>query len=220
LEVVTPEQLLSRLERRELALRARLEQTIDETRNLRDTLNLLRRGFGENEPASDDEAENKDAAQTGETRLIQVRRLRVQQSGLQAAKTSEELSGIAASLDDILREMINNRVDSVDRQERIGGGVRDPLRQIVDEPLARLREQIVDIERAVGDADEAMTRTATSIETADEVLLRLAEVLEKMLDLESYNEILDILRELIEDQEKLLDDTKSERKKGVLDLFD
>ena len=40
-----------------------------------------------------------------------------------------------------------------------------------------------------------------------------------MLDLESYNEILDIVRELIEDQEKLLDETKEERKKRVLDLF-
>lgn len=211
LEVVTPEQLLARLERRELALRARLEQTIDETRNLRDTLNLLRRGFGE---------EGEGEADADETRLVQIRRLRVQQSGLQAAKTAEELSGIAASLDDILLEMVNNRVDSIDRQERIGAGVRDPLRQIVDDPLTRLRDQIVDIERAVGDADSATARTGTAIETADEVLLRLTEVLEKMLDLESYNEILDIFRELIDDQEKLLEDTKSERKKGVLDLFE
>ncbi len=229
LEIVTPEQLLSRLERSELALRARLEQTIDETRNLRGTLNLLRRGFGEDEPMADDEPATgeattneaaTDAATTEQTRQVQIRRLRVQQSGLQAAKTAEELSGIAASLDDILREMMNNRVDSIDRQERIGAGVRDPLRQIVDEPLARLRDQIVDIERAVGDTDQAMQKTITSIETADEVLARLTEVLEKMLDLESYNEILDLFRELIEDQEKLLQDTKSERKKGVLDLFD
>lgn len=216
LEVVTPEQLLARLERQELALRARLEQTIDETRNLRDTLNLLRRGFGEDEPVGEEDVETAD----DETRLVQIRRLRVQQSGLQAAKTSEELSGIAASLDDILLEMVNNRVDSIDRQERIGLGVRDPLRQIVDDPLTRLRDQIVDVERAVGDADLATSKIGTAIETADEVLLRLTEVLEKMLDLESYNEILDIFRELIDDQEKLLEDTKSERKKGVLDLFD
>ncbi len=211
LEIVTPEQLLARLERVELGLRARLEQTIDETRNLRDTLNLLRRGFDEDESGLD---------ATEKTRQEQIRRLRVQQTGLQASKTSEELSGIAASLDDLLREMVNNRVDSIDRQERIGEGVRDPLRKIVDEPLARLREQILDIERSVGEPALAMERTGASVATADEVLLRLTEVLDKMLDLESYNEILDIVRELIDDQEKLLDDTKGERKKRVLDLFE
>src|SRR5690606_1941009 len=112
---------LALLERRELALRGRLEQTIDETRSLRDTLDRLRRiGFDEATDAGGDEVD--------ETRATQVRLLRVQQTGLQANKTSEELSGIAASLDDLLQEMINNRVDSVDRRERIGQGVRDPLK--------------------------------------------------------------------------------------------
>ncbi|QDT06452.1 hypothetical protein K227x_48620 [Rubripirellula lacrimiformis] len=239
LEIVTPEDLLARLERRELGLRARLEQTIDETRNLRDTLNLLRRGFDdvvEPDPEPDAaslEPDAADAAATAakaardkqeaaveQTRQKQVRRLRTQQSGLQANKTAEELSGIATSLDDLLMEMVNNRVDSVDRQERIGEGVRDPLRAIVDDPLTRLRQQIVDIERSVDDSALATEKTALAVDTADDVLLQLIAVLDKMLDLESYNEILDIVRELIDDQGKLLDDTKSERKKRVLNLFD
>ena len=41
-----------------------------------------------------------------------------------------------------------------------------------------------------------------------------------MLDLESYNEILDMVRDLIGDQKELLDETKSERKKRVLELFE
>lgn len=211
LQLVTPEQLLALLERRELGLRARLEQTIDETRNLRDTLRLLRRGF---QAATDGEL-----AETERTREVQVRRLRTQQSGLQANKTSEELSGIAASLDDILQEMVNNRVDSVDRRERIGVGVRDPLRQIVEEPLRELRDQIVEIEKTVADPEIAAEKSELAIETAEDVLLQLTAVLDKMLDLESYNEILDMVRDLIDDQQKLLDDTIIERKKRVLDLF-
>ncbi len=201
------------MERRELALRARLEQTIDETRNLRDTLDLLRRrGF--------DQDTNDALSETEQTRQQQVRRLRVQQSGLQASKTAEELSGIAASLDDILQEMVNNRVDSVDRRERIGTGVRDPLRQIVEEPLQRLRDQILEIENSVADLPKAVQNTAQAVETAEDVLLRLTAVLDKMLDLESYNEILDMVRELIGDQNDLLDETKAERKKRVLRLFE
>lgn len=211
LQLVTPEQLLALLERRELGLRARLEQTITEAGNLRDTLDLLRRRFDSAEDQNLDEAEL--------TRELQLRRLRTQQSDLQASKTSEELSGIAASLDDILSEMINNRVDSVDRRERIAEGVRDPLQQIVEEPLARLRDQIDQIEEAVDEPEKAAEKSVAAVESAEQVLLRLGEVLDKMLDLESYNEILDMVRELKDDQQGLLEETKQERKKKVLDLF-
>ncbi len=211
LEVVTPDQLLGLLERRELALRARLEQTIDETRNLRDTLDLLlRRGLAEDLSGETEEER---------TRQIQIRRLRVQQSGLQATKTAEELTGIAESLDDILREMVNNRVDSVDRRERIGSGVRDPLRQIVEDPLNRLKSQIKVLENTIAEVESAKQSAADAVQTAEDVLLQLTAVLEKMLDLESYNEILDMVRDLIGDQQKLLDDTKEERKRKVLELF-
>ncbi len=211
LQIVAPEELLALLERRELALRARLEQTIDETRSLRDSLDLLQR------QAFDAGAAEADA---DPTRQRQVRLLRVQQSGLQARKTSEELSGIAFALDDILQEMVNNRVDSVDRRERIGVGVRDPLRQIVQEPLQRLQDQIDAVEKSVDELETARTKSAEAVQTAEEVLLQLTAVLDKMLDLESYNEILDMVRDLIGDQTELLDDTKTERKKRVLELFE
>ncbi len=213
LQVVSPEELLALMERRELALRSRLEQTIDETGNLRDALDLIRRrGF-----EATDSGEGVDEEEL--TRELQVRKLRIQQSGLQASKTSQELSGIAASLDDILQEMINNRVDSVDRQQRIGRGVRDPLKSIVDQPLRRLQDQIAAMERAVDKGEIASETAGEAVETAEEVLLQLTAVLEKMLDLESYNEILDMVRELIDDQQRLLEETKEERKKRVLDLF-
>ena len=211
LQIVTPEQLLALMERRELALRSRLEQTIDETRGLRDTLDMLRRGGFKSEQTDVDESE--------QLRQQQVWRLRVQQGRLQAGKTSEELTGIAASLDDLLREMVNNRIDSVDRRERIGTGVRDPLTQVVAGPLDQLKRQIGQIESVVDEPDEATRRTAEAVQTAEQVLLQLTAVLEKMLDLESFNEILDMVRELIEDQKELLDDTSDERKKRVLELF-
>ena len=228
LEIVTPEDLLALLERRELGLRARLEQTITEARTLRETLSLLERGFDEKAVSDQDTAspvdDQKSAVaingdQVEATRRTQVRRLRVQQSGLQANKTSEELTGIAESLDDLLREMINNRVDSIDRRERIGSGVRDPLRAVVTGSLKLLKQQILGVEDCLKDTDEARGKTREAVRTSEDVLLQLTAVLERMLDLESYNEILDMVRGLIDDQNKLIDDTKRERKKRVLDLF-
>ncbi|MEM6472261.1 MAG: polyketide synthase, partial [Planctomycetota bacterium] len=214
LEVVTAEELLALLERRELGLRTRLEQTVTETQGLRDQLaRFLSDGF--QLEVSDDEEENEQEV----SRQLQIMRLRVQQSSLQVNKTTEELTGIAESLDDLLQEMINNRIDSKDRQERLGSGVRDPLRQIVESSMPLLREQVLAIEPSVEKPDEAVTKTRTALATADKVLLELTAVLDKMLDLESYNELLDLVRGLIQDQEKLKEDTQQERKQRVKDLF-
>ena len=158
LEVVTPEQLLALLERRELGLRSRLEQTISEMTSLRQTLDVLRRtGFDLPDNATDDAVR----------RAEQVRRLRVQQTVLQANKTSDELLGIALSLDDILLEMLNNRVDSVDRSERIATGVRDPIKATVNDSLATLRTQLKSIESVVDDAEQGVARTADAVNTAE-----------------------------------------------------
>jgi len=67
---------------------------------------------------------------------------------------------------------------------------------------------------------DKMTEAATAaIATTDEVLLSLNAVLEKMLDLESFNEILDLVRGLISDQEELIEETEETRNQQVQDLF-
>ncbi|MCC9655491.1 polyketide synthase [Rhodopirellula halodulae] len=243
LEVVTPETLLATLERRELEFRSRLEQAIDETRRLRqslvavqsDALNVLKEDAdagdgGESDDASENESSNGDE---DELRARQRVQLRIRQAELQASKSTEELAGIVVGLEDLLLEMIQNRVDSVDRRERLETGVRDPLSAVVTEPLPRLKRQITSMERILmsegesgdsagsnGDSVADMTTAANdAIATTDEVLLSLSAVLEKMLDLESFNEILDLVRGLISDQEELIEETEETRNQQVQDLF-
>ncbi len=129
--------------------------------------------------------------------------------------------------------MINNRIDSVDRRERLEQGVRTPLSRVVEEPFPRLGRQIVELERVLMSSSDPAANgnvppeTAADMEKAvrqavatnDEIVLQLSAVLEKMLDLESFNEILDLMRGLIDDQEGLLDETEDEQKNRVLDLF-
>ncbi|WP_182865210.1 polyketide synthase [Stieleria mannarensis] len=215
LQVVTPEELLTLMERRELGLRTRLEQTVTETQGLREQL----AGFQADRFELSMEGQQGETEQQTRQRELRIIGLRVQQSGLQASKTTEELTGIAESLDDLLLEMVNNRVDSKDRQERLGSGVRDPLRQIVDVSMDQLQQQIRAIETSIDQPQSALEHTEAAIQTADQVLLELTAVLEKMLDLESYNELLDLVRGLIQDQEQLKEDTQQERKDRVKDLF-
>ena len=203
------------MERRELGLRTRLEQTVTETQGLREQL----AGFRSDRFELLMERQQGESEQQTRQRELRIIGLRVQQSGLQASKTAEELTGIAESLDDLLLEMVNNRVDSKDRQERLGSGVRDPLRKIVDVSMERLKQQIRAIEGSIEQPEQALEQTEAAIQTADQVLLELTAVLEKMLDLESYNELLDLVRGLIQDQEQLKEDTQQERKNRVKDLF-
>ena len=211
LPIVTPEQLLALLERRELALRSRLEQTLDESRKLRDNLQQ----FAKPQNLEPTQTETESA----ENRQTQVRKLRVQQAILQLEKTKEELAGIATSLDDILLEMQNNRVDSVDRQNRLGKGVRDPIQNVIDTTLEELQRNLKTLSQVVDDSIKMQEPAMTAVSKCEDLILELTAILDKMLDLESYNEILDLVRGLIDDQTELMEDTKSERKKKVLDLF-
>lgn len=215
LQVVTPEELLTLMERRELGLRTRLEQTLSETQTLREQL----AGFQADRFELTMERQEGETEEQTRRRELRIIALRVQQSGLQVSKTAEELTGVAESLDDLLLEMVNNRVDSKDRQERLGMGVRDPLRKIADVSMEQLKQEIQSIEVGIEEPQKALQATESAIKTTDQVLLELTAVLEKMLDLESYNELLDLVRGLIQDQEQLKEDTQTERKNRVKDLF-
>jgi len=237
-EIVTPDNLLAALERRELALRMRLEQLISETKNLRDGLDRLRReGWSGQEPAGSpsvsfaaprifqestpqpDELSDTSEAEPEADRALQVLRLRIQQADLQTAKTGDELTGIVAAIDDIILEMQNNRVDTPDRIERLSAGVRNPLGNVVSGSLFQLRSQIFAINKQAGDSASAPELAATAVQTSERVILELTEILEQMLDLESYNEVLDMVRGLIEQQESLIEATEDRQQKSLQDLF-
>ncbi|MEM9825934.1 MAG: polyketide synthase [Planctomycetota bacterium] len=266
LNVVTPDQLLALLERRELEMRARLEQTVTETTSLRDSLDRVRREIQDQVrmASSDSDADEQDTGDqdTGEQdtdeqdtdeqdtgvepadatdqRAIQVLRLRIQQAGLQANKTSDELTGVVRGIEDLLEELNNNRVQTADRQTRLRDQVAQPLAGVISGPLQALRRRLGDVEDGLNprvndassdgsdvdsasvdaDSNPAVVAAVDSVRLADETLLGLSAVLEKMLDLESFNEILDLVRGLIDDQDELLEETKKEQKRRILDLFD
>ena len=251
LNVVTPDQLMSLLERRELELRGRLEQTVSELRQMRQTYDGIRLDLDEQaaeasdqttpDPAnSNGDSENSEGASqptdadsvgldlndgelsataTESQRMLQIIRLRIQQSGLQTSKTRDELLGIVATLTDIVDEMTNNRIDTPDRQMRLIDQIQSPLSAIISDPLDRLTGRIVDCEQQLSRPRQASQTAVEVIALTDETISGLTAILDKMLDLESFNELLDLVRGLIDDQDQLLDDTKTERKKKVLDLF-
>ncbi|MEM8678121.1 MAG: hypothetical protein AAGF97_02095 [Planctomycetota bacterium] len=232
LEVVTPNQLMALLEARELGLRKRLEQIIDEARETRDSLARVQTDLTANGDAgapTEDNDEDRQAdlverVASGESisdrdRELALRLLRVQRGKQQVDRMASEVMGIALSFDDIRLELINNRVDSAERQNRIERDIARPLRRLSEGPIVELSRRLQTLEGQLGSPEEAELLKRAALGELDEVILSMERVLEKMLDLETFSELIDLVNSLIRDQEALLEQTKKERKKRALDLL-
>ena len=240
LEVVTPDELLSRLESRELGLRKRFEQVVVEVAEMRDSLVRVKTEGPEAEtPGADPEDRNSevdqldvdssDAAAVREAiakRKWALRLLRSQRAIFQAQKSAQETLGIAASFEDIRTELINNRVETEDRKERLQKRIVEPLNQIGQtlfpeletrlEVLVAAMDQNIDALAATGKEDADTVAFADSaLEQANDVLLAMQHVLDNMLDIESFNELLDLVRGIIRDQERMIIETKKQQKKQL-----
>ena len=234
LDVVTPEQLLAMLETRELGLRQRFEQIIHEMRELRDSLLRIRSAGSEFAGVTAESIESSEAAEQGSEEEIErswsLRRLRGQRAILQGQKSGQETLGVAAAFRDIQEQLVNNRVDSEDRRERLEQRVAIPLEEIGAVQFPELDVQLVALV-ATMDANQQAAKllkpeNPETVEAADAallqataILLNMDSVLQNMLELEGYNELLDLVRSLIADQERLIDRTKKEQKRQVLELL-
>ena len=71
--------------------------------------------------------------------------------------------------------------------------------------------------RAAGAGETPEPDIATPLEEMQLLLVELDDILQEMLQFESYNELLDVVRELIRQQEGLLQETEKERKRRAFE---
>jgi hypothetical protein len=240
LEVVTPDELLSRLESRELGLRKRFEQVVTEVAEMRDSLVRVKTEGPETKTPGADPADRTPEVNQGDSnpaavqaaiakRTWALRLLRSQRAIFQAQKSAQETLGIAASFEDIRAELINNRVETEDRKERLQKKIADPLNHIGKtlfpelesrlEALVGAMDQNIDALVATGKEDaDTVAKADLALEKANDVLLAMHGVLEDMLDLESFNELLDLVRGIIRDQERMIIETKKQQKKQIFEF--
>jgi hypothetical protein len=229
LDVVTPTELLAGLERRELALRQRYELTIAEVQGMRDSLQLVLESAtqlesnttgsaSEAEPEDDDD--NQLSPEEKKIREQSLRLLRTQRAIVQSQKSNQESLGIAISFDDVRLQLMNNRVDTEDHKNRLLQKISDPLRLICEVEFPALDTELTELETVISGGETGqIDQAALALERADVVLLKMSVVLDNMLELETYNELIDLIRGLIDDQEQINEKTQQERKKQLLDLL-
>ena len=234
LDVVTPDELLALLEARELNLKRRFEQTLSELVETRDGLLKLTAELliAQEPPKEPERSTNENTTLDSETQVgtgadsvdpardATLRLLRAQRAQQQAAKAQQEVDGVAASFADIREELINNRVDTPERNERLQTKIIDPLNEAVGQAFPAWLQQLAELEQQLNSPDTALPTAQLSVERANEIILVLQAVLDNMLELESYNELIDLVRSILSEQESLQKDTEAERKRAARALLE
>ncbi len=184
LRVVTPEDFLAEMSRRELELRREFEQMLAAQRGLADSLDRLI-------------AELPDGTAPPADQVQRLAALARQQSsaGLRVGE-------LAQKFDHILAEMRVSKVARSEHEARIGQRLVTPLAALSREAIPAAVDAIA-VLRQPSDADR---RTACATAQA-EVLRRMKAILANMLEWEGYQEAIALLRDLIAEQGKVREDT-------------
>jgi len=189
LDLVTPEQLQSLLEAREIVLRRRYEAAIEDLSQARER---LVQAVARPAAATDAADSAAPAARFGES----------------TARAAGETAEISAAFREIRDEFDNNALLSTELQSRLVVQIADPLKTIATQDLPSVSQAC---RAAAARPDPALTTTV--IRRADEVLARMRAVLDKMMELESFNEVIERLRGVIRTQEEIRAETLERQKK-------
>lgn len=195
LEVVTPEALLATLEAREIILRRRFESCIADFAQARDRFQAGGAGGDDELPVA--------SSRLGES----------------ASRAAGETGEIAAAFRDIRMELDNNLLLTPELDARLIAQIADPLAGIAATDLpavgAACRKQA---ERATAGGGAAAR--ADLVRRADEVLVRMRAVLDRMMELESFNEVVELLRGVIRTQEEIRAETLERQRKRAREALE
>lgn len=220
-QIVTDDELLSLIAVKELNLRRRFEQILEEVRNTRKDLLLSRTRLEEARDLK--EKSSAGASDLGDVRdklsaIDAAVSTSVERGTSGIRKNANETQSIEAEFREIRDELANNAIpDSRPMLDRIDDGIIRPLHSVntvdyneVDDALAALRLSIEERGEVLAAFGEPIERLNVTIE-------HLEAVLAQMLKLETVNEALQLLRDIIKSQEELQDRTRQERKKKLIE---
>lgn len=213
LDVVTPADLLLLIERRELAYRQRFEaiyEKVSDTRSMLARVDFSAPEEGGDEPSADNQNQ----------RALALRRLRVAGAEQNVTQAADEVLSVAEGFDHLHDQLVNNRIENRELQDRLKKEIADPLREISEVGMPDLRQQLKSVEGVIADEQLGPPEVVESLAMADAVLVDMQHVLDRMLELETYNEVVALLRGIIADQDKLNEQTKQRRQEGLRNLLE
>ena len=237
LDIVTPDEMSRILERLEVGQRRRLEQIYQEMTDANEY--LLRAKVGNelsglgaepgDQPAEDSTAPegSSDPGKSAEEKIEagELKILYAQRALLQSRKSRQEILGVSETFLDIRDQLVNNRLDKKDKKSRLEEDIAQPLRKIGEATMTELELRIEALEAKLSEfggeyneknQEQIDLAADAAIEQASLTLRQIDEVLRILIKYESYSELLEVVRQMYEEQKNLLEATKKERKRQQL----
>lgn len=244
-QVVTNEELLSLLYRRELNQRQIFERVIEELEQTRQDLILHRARLDERartRPAAsqsrrvtppsssfvvDHPALLAQATGTGKTDAVAADsgigdldtavEACAQRSLLAIRKNRTETLAVEQAFRDIREEMVNNRVDTPKLLARIDDRILAPLHRANEAEFLELDRMLGQLALFAEKRKATVDDFDTVIDATDDLISRLKAILGEMRKLESFQEAVELLKAIIKQEQELLEKTKQEKKRRDLE---
>ncbi len=140
--------------------------------------------------------------------LLDRRRTQVERAIQNIQRSTQETLDLAGAFAAIHDELVNNQIDNQELKERLQQGIADPLTKIAMQSDPELQTRLRKLQAALGDASAGRNAQADAVVQADAILVEMQLVLGKMLQLETFTEIVDLLRGIIDSQDKVSQQTK------------
>lgn len=246
LEIVTPERLRSLLEVREISLRQRFEVLIGEverTRSLIEEIDLkpteeqIKQADQltlNGEPLSDDEQEQRQAELETKKKIIletitseqsAAGQYNVSRSLRDTQKEVYDLKALIESFRLIRREMVNNQIFSDDVQQRIDRGIIDPMQNLVDLDFPET-DRLTDLlgttltQQGKTLRPQAQNEQKTILDQFDLLVKKMQSIRDSMVTMESFNEVIEILRSIIKQQQQIRNETQEQKNQRLRNLLE
>ncbi len=203
--IVSAEELLSALYNQEINLRKRFEQSLGEMKTVRTELADHRGRAAELESGS------------GDSRNVEAIRSAADRAFSEVQQNSGEVRAIEHSFRGILEQLVNNRVHTENQLDRIRAGILEPLARIGDERFPRLDRAIGELRLNLADGNNPDASFAASLDAVDDLIAEMEAALQEMQDLAEFHEAIQELTRIYEDEQKLLERTRNEQKRSVIE---
>jgi hypothetical protein len=130
---------------------------------------------------------------------------------------TRQVSQIANRLDATLQEMSLNDLGSTQAREILASGIITPMRELQRTPMASLRG-LLDQLAAEPNRSSELVPKATAV--SKEVVDSMSRILDRMAQWESFVDVLNQVRQVIQMQNQVLDSTQKTKTERVNSLFD
>lgn len=145
--------------------------------------------------------------------------VRLQTALQNSQKNEHEIDSLARAFEGIRLQLVNNRLDAPEWNTRLTDRIIGPLQQIAEVDFRELEDRLRRLEQRIDSSEDAAVIHAEAMDKADEIILAMHEIMKSMLELEDYNEAIDLLRSIIKMEQELEAETKERDKQKLRDLL-